>query len=607
MREDMMNNKKKKRSDNQSYINNWYAVTILAKTCKKRLIFIIINAIMTYFEWLFAEVFFIKKLVEYIENKEPFDKIVFYLVILSVIFMVISLLKAYYTYYIVPQTNIVVDKKMYTILYKKARNVELACYENPSFYSKYTMALDGAANRIVESVNTTVNIVVGIIATIFAMAIIISMSIPSCIFIIFPIVGNFVIGKYVNKIYNDRYVNTVEQERVIQYVNRVMYLQNYAKEMRFSNVYKVLIKKFRKVVIEKTQVMRNYGKSGTFYMSVKNILTFPLPFEGLMMFAAYQTIVLETMKMSSLAVIYSTMAATSWILIGVFNSMVEYMKNGIKIGYIKEFLAYKESIPEDYAGKPVNNTIESIEFKDVCFNYKDKEIIHNLSFKITSNQCIAIVGCNGAGKSTIIKLLLRLYDPVSGSILVNGVNIIEYSLRDYRRLFSVAFQDYRIMGMSIRENVTMGEIINDEIVNDVIKEVGLHIKLESMGQNLDTIMTKEFDSEGILLSGGEQQKLMLARAFAKKAPICIFDEPSSALDPIAENEIFDCIVNKNKKVSNISILISHRLSTVRRADNILLLSNGSLCGQGKHDDLIRSCEMYKELYYAQAKKYLAVE
>ena len=248
-----------------------------------------------------------------------------------------------------------------------------------------------------------------------------------------------------------------------------------------------------------------------------------------------------------------------------------------------------------------------MEFRNVCFSYKDEETIKDLSFKISKDEAIALVGHNGAGKTTIIKLLLRLYDPTSGEILLNGTDIREYELRAYRELFATTFQDFKIFGMTVRENVMMGRHVEneEEVVKSSLRKTGILDKIETLPKGIDTMMTKEFDEDGAVLSGGQHQKLATARTFAKPSPVKIFDEPSSALDPIAEYELFKNIMKEGK--DHTMLFISHRLSSVKNCDRVLLLEGGRLIEEGTHRELIALKGSYYEMYKRQAMNYLAIE
>jgi len=601
-----MKNKENKFS---TFRNNAYAVKTVWRISKSRVIHKALDVLAGYVEWIFFSIFFLRYIINAIENEERFERIIVFILICALVFGAIKLYRSYLNAAIMPFTGNKIYRKLYRKLYKKARNVELRCFEDAEFYNRYTMALDDSAEKMIKSVDCFFSVVFGILATVVAFYSMFMIDHYSVLFVISPIIGNFVLGRMMNKVWGGRYEDTVKDNRRAGYVNRVMYLAEFAKEMRFSNIYVLMIKRYKESVKGIQSVADKYARRAILITWGQNVTTFVLVFEGIMIYAAYRTIVSQTMGLAELAIMFSAMVASSWILIGLFGNVTESLKNGVFINYFRTFVEYKERIPEDQDGIIPEKIIHSIEFRDVSFEYKEnKPVINNLSFKIDGDKIAALVGHNGAGKTTIIKLLFRLYDPLSGEIFVNGINIKEYNLKAYRKLFSAAFQDYKVMAMTVKENILMGIKFEneDEIVEVALKNAGLWDKVKSLPNGVDTILTKEFDGEGAVLSGGEVQKIIIARAFAQKASVKVFDEPSSALDPIAEYKLYKGIMQESKD-HNTTLFVSHRLSSVKDADIVFMLENGTIIENGTHSELMLSKGPYYEMFTKQAQNYLAVE
>ncbi|MFD2506408.1 ATP-binding cassette domain-containing protein, partial [Paenibacillus septentrionalis] len=219
-----------------------------------------------------------------------------------------------------------------------------------------------------------------------------------------------------------------------------------------------------------------------------------------------------------------------------------------------------------------------------------------------------LVGHNGAGKSTLIKLMMRLYDPTEGEILLNGRNIKEFDLMSYRSLYGTVFQDFKIFSMTIAENVLMRDVETEEdrqLVINALKKSRVYDKVATLPEGIDTMLTKEFDEQGVVLSGGEFQKIAIARIFAQEAELLILDEPTSALDPIAEFEIFESMMEacKDKAV----VIISHRMSSAMLADRIYYMEDGEIQESGSHMELMQLQGKYAELFLKQAEKYVEQE
>lgn len=589
------------------FLNNLYAVKTVWGISKTRVIHAALSSVAGYAEWIFMSIFFLRYVIGAIEREAPFETILFFIGICFAVFLLLAGYEGWLNAVINPYTDNKIYRVLYRRLYAKAGNVELRCFEDADFYNRYTMALDGSAQKMTGSVNYFFSVIFGVIAAAAAFWSMFSIDPYSVLFVISPIVGNFVFGGLMSKIWGGRYVDNVKNNRMAEYVNRVMHLAEYAKEIRFSSIHGLMMKRYENAIEGNCAVADKYAKKAVVYTWAQNVTTFALVFEGIMIYAAYRTIVSRTMGLAELAIMFTAMSTSSWILIGLFNNLSEAMKNGQFLEYFRTFMEYKERIPEDQDGI-LPEKIHSIEFRNVSFAYKENEpVIRDLSFTIEGERVCALVGHNGAGKSTIIKLLFRLYDPTSGEILVNGINIKEYNLKAYRKEFSAAFQDYKVMAMSVKDNVLMGRKTDDpdEAAKRALKCAGAWDKVESLPNGMDTVMTKEFDGGGAVLSGGEQQKIVVARAFAQNASVKVFDEPSSALDPIAEYELYKGIMSESK--GHITLFISHRLSSVKDADEVFMLENGSVIERGTHRELMALNGKYCEMFTKQARNYLADE
>ncbi|MCR5803686.1 MAG: ABC transporter ATP-binding protein/permease [Clostridia bacterium] len=488
----------------------------------------------------------------------------------------------------------------------KARSIDLKCYDDEEFYNKYTLAIESADTKIEAVVNDFMSTLFGGIATIVIFFIMFDIDHFVCLFCIFPIIGNFVFGKLVGKIVYKRNKDSAKYNRRIEYLNRVMYLREYAKEIRLSNVFSLLSKQYDESVEGIRKVCRKGSVKAIFLHVLKSLFTFSFIFEGVLLYGAYRAIISSTISFAVFSVLTGMMVSASLIMIGCANSITSLLTNGMFVRNMKGFMEYVPSIPEGQEGILPDNKIETIEFKNVSFSYNDREIIKNVSFVIEGNKSYAIVGHNGAGKSTLIKLLLRFYDPSEGTILLNGIDIKEYNLRAYRELFATAFQDQRIFSMTIRENVSMymDESRIENNVEEALKLAGIYDRIKELPNDIESTLTKEFDESGVQLSGGEFQKIAVARAFAKKCPIKIFDEPSSALDPISEGELFESIQENGK--NRTLIFVSHRLSSVKNVDSVLVLDDGRLLEEGAHKELLIRDGIYSDMYKKQAEKYMAV-
>ena len=295
---------------------------------------------------------------------------------------------------------------------------------------------------------------------------------------------------------------------------------------------------------------------------------------------------------------------TSWF--GGFLGSIQNLHNAsLELSYVREYLDLPELFKME-GGEPLVFDPEGeyeITFRDVSFRYPSasEDTLSHINFTLKTGQKLAIVGVNGAGKTTLMKLLCGFFDPTEGEILLNGKDIRRYNRREYLRLFTGVFQDYYIMPDSIKHNITQGAEADQERIAYVLEMSGLQSKIESLPAGIDTELTREFHEDGIMLSGGETQKLLLARALYREASFMILDEPTAALDPLAEAELYQKYHEMTKGKG--AVYSSHRLASTRFCDTIFLLDKNRLAEQGSHEALLAQGGIYARMFATQSQYY----
>lgn len=574
---------------------------------KKRVILEFLHWAFMYVDWLLVSCVLIRFILDMAMKRTSFEKMMVYVWSVVLLEAFLKIYSRYFESYVKPVTDVKLYDGINRMLYDKACQVDMRCFEDSEFYNEYMMAVSQAHTKLPETLEGVCQILARFVAMICGMVIIYQIDRLAALFIIFPILGNFVFYGVLNsRIFRMERENIVFQ-RMADYVNRTVHLGEYAKEIRMTNVFRLLKKQYDKAVAAIRKVIGNYSLGNMILFWLFQYFTFTLLQEGAVLYAGYRVLVSGTMVFAQMAVIQTTMNSNTWTLIGFADSVMAIVKNGLYLEQTRHFLQYEPAIPEDQEGLLPELPICNVEFEHVSFGYKEGDwVLRDIHFKIEGSQSVALAGYNGAGKSTLMKLLMRLYDPSEGRILVNGIDIREYQVKAYRDLFATAFQNGKIFANTIEENILMGQHTDEtrdrEKVERALKLADMYEEVESQPLREKTVLTREFSKEGVVFSGGQNQKILAARAFAKDSPIAVFDEPSSALDPIAEYHLFENIREYGK--DRILFFISHRLSSVRDADVVFYLKNGRIQERGSHGDLMSRDGEYASLYRLQAENYL---
>lgn len=397
-----------------------------------------------------------------------------------------------------------------------------------------------------------------------------------------------------------------EDSRKLDYLYNLMTRYEYAKEVRINNLKPLIIHK-------------NAGIIATQLVKLKEFMRLKLRFDSLsVVIAAVQSVVMYlyfsyrvyigSLTIADYSVLLGAVALLTSILIGFFDNIAVIDR---MTAHMDIFLDYKKWMRENSDIFATNEMPESIidekhnqiNFENVSFIYPNTDILilRNLNFVLKDGQKVGIVGLNGSGKTTLVKLLLRLYTPTQGRILLNGIDINTIPLEQYLKRVGAVLQDFNIFAYSIKENIVFDNNVSEDIINNAIKKSGFAGKVASLKDGVDTILYKELDENGIELSGGEGQKLALARALCKDTGILILDEPTSTLDPIAEYEMFSSLHDISE--GKTTIFISHRLSSTKFCDRILVIQDGVITEDGFHSELMTKGGLYADMFESQAKFY----
>ncbi|MCT1796348.1 ABC transporter ATP-binding protein [Helcococcus kunzii] len=343
-------------------------------------------------------------------------------------------------------------------------------------------------------------------------------------------------------------------------------------------------------VISKYSAIENFVNK--IQMSIIYIFVIIKAYEGVISIGMLSQYIGSILQLTSSFVLFASTIADMLINSEFTKSTFEFIENNESM--------YQGSLTTE---KRDDNKYE-IEFKNVSFKYPNTNnwALKDVNVKFELGKKLAIVGQNGSGKTTFIKLLIRLYDPNEGQILLNGIDIRKYKYEDYLKIFSVVFQDFNLFAFPIAQNIAGSIDYDRKKVEGVIEDVGMTERISEMKDGVDTYIYKDNDTEGVDLSGGEEQKIAIARALYKKAAFIILDEPTAALDPLTEQEIYEKMSNIVKDKT--AIFISHRLSSCKLSDNILVFDKGSIIQEGAHNKLVNEAGKYKELWDAQAGYYI---
>lgn len=491
-------------------------------------------------------------------------------------------------------------------LMEKAQLMDLKCYDIPEYFDDFIIAASQSEEMCKKAIMCVAEIASNVLSMLIAGTMIVTIN-P--VVIIFPVLGfavNIVTRFMITKL---EYEYNLEKQRIgrkADYSKRVFYQPEYAKEIKLTGIEEALMEQYDEAIAEEKAAARKYGFKIIPLSLINWIFAFTIfQYFSVPAYLAYLAIEKKSIQLGEVASLKNATNNIQHKLDSMNYALVDFQNVGQYAEKFRRFMEYEINIEGCQGEVPVPENDCTLELRNVSFKYKDTEkyVLRNVSMTIRKGEKLALVGENGAGKSTLIKLIMRLYDVTEGEILFGGVDIRKLNTKAYREKIGAVFQDFQIYGASLAENVKTDFVTEGDSgkIVEALKRADFGGKLATLEKGIDTELTKEFSEDGTMLSGGEGQKAAIARMFMRDMPIAILDEPSSALDPIAEYRLNKSMLDnaENQAV----ILISHRLSTTKDADRIILLENGSIAESGTHSELLANGGTYAEMWNVQAEKY----
>jgi ATP-binding cassette subfamily B protein len=478
-------------------------------------------------------------------------------------------------------------------IYEQAIITDYKYFDNPEFYNNYTFAVGEFAAKSTAALDLLLRIF-AIISVVAAMTAYIAILGPWIMLIgVAGAIAYTLTQNIIGRLGVSRAKDSLPHERKMAYVHRVAYQKQYAADLKSTNL--------------KQHILSLFDKSGNGKVGIYKKYATPFLGANMLLFSTYT--IFELAQLVYLIVCAFTRNLSVGAITGLFaaakklNSQLtqfavvsgQAVELSLYAEKIKEFFNLKSEIETSGGNISPSGEAFSVELKNLCFKYANSNFgLKNINLKINPGEKIAIVGENGAGKTTLSKLLLRLYDVDGGNILYNGVSIRDYDTHKLRRKIGVAFQEPQIYALTVRKNMEVYNTADDSVLLDALEKVGLNIELDSE-------VMREFDDSGIMFSGGQSQKFGLTRLLHGDFGLLLLDEPSSALDPIAEYNMTKLIFEQSNTTT---IMVAHRLSTIRDADRIILIEDGEIKETGTHDELMNLNSRYCEMFTKQAENYI---